>query len=157
MAPAESNAASIEPADRSPLEFPFGLFIADASNYGGAQGFAWFDSEAAALDYLRNELWQLYDFDETDAEELETDLRGAIAASLNGLTDLKSIPLEILNQIQHVFELRWAGQLDDLLIGKTPFEEEIQYDFRQNLFGEERGMAESDLVDFATHLLNYHG
>lgn len=157
MSPAESNAASIEPADRSPLGFPFGLFIADASNYGGAQGFAWFDSEATALDYLRNELWQLYDFDGSDEDTIETDLRDAVAAVLHGTSTLKGIPLSTLNQAQAVFELRWAGQLDDLLIGKTQFEEEIQHDFRQDAFGEERGMAESDLVDFATHLLNYHG
>lgn len=157
MAPAESNAASIEPADRSPIEFPYGLFVADATTYGGAQGFAWFDGEAAALDYLRNELWQLYDFDKTDEDTMETDLRDAIAAALHGLTDLKSIPLDILNQMQHVFELRWAGQLDDLLIGKTPFEEEVQYGFRQNVLGKARGMAESYLADFAAHLLNYHG
>lgn len=157
MSPAESNAASIEPADRSPLEFPFGLFIADANNYGGAQGFAWFDNETAALDYLRNELWQLYDFDGSDEEAMETDLRDAIGRVLHGTSTLKGIPLDTLNQAQAAFELRWAGQLDDLLIGRTQFEEEIQYDFRQNAFGEERGMAESDLVDFATHLLNYHG
>lgn len=157
MSPAESNAASIEPADRSPLEFPFGLFIADANNYGGAQGFAWFDSEAVALDYLRDELWQLYDFDDGDEAAMETDLRDAIGLALHETSTLKGLALDVLNQAQKVFELRWVGQLDDLLTGTTPFEEEIQYDFRQNVFGEERGLADSDLVDFATHLLNYHG
>jgi len=157
MSPAESNAASIEPADRSPLEFPFGLFIADASNYGGAQGFAWFDSEAAALDYLRNELWQLDDFNGGDEDAAETDLRDTIAAVMRGTSSLKGLSLDILNQAQKVFELRWAGQLDDLRIGKSQFEEEIQHDFRQNAFGETRGRGESDLVDLAAHLLTYHG
>lgn len=157
MTSTESSAAAIEPADRSPLEFSFGLFIADASNYGGAQGFAWFESEVAALDYLRDDLWQLYDFESNDEDTLDTEVRNAVTAALQDVATLKTLPLDRLNQAQALFEIRWAGQLDDLLIGKNPFEEEIQYDFRQNVFGEERGIAGSDLVDFATHLLNYHG
>lgn len=84
-------------AERSPFEYPDGLFIADVPGMGGAAGFYWFWDEAQALDYLRHDLLQPY---ELEPDELAS-ASEAIADMLDGLKAqrLKSINLVTLNRI----------------------------------------------------------
>ena len=145
------STAHLPPMERSPLECSYGMFIADSAAHGGAQGFCWFETESDALTYLRGELPELYEDGADDSS-----LRVALAAALEGVTALKCFSRDRVNAAaEGVFELRWRGSLDDLRLGNEPFEEDIQRDYHDNVFGEERGFAESDLEDFATHLEHY--
>ena len=143
--------------ERSPLEYFHGLYLADATGFGGATAFSWFADEAEALTYLRQGLVQLY----LDASDEADDWRAvsqAVGAALLGTESLKAINHEALNTALHgLCELRWAGSLDDLRVGERPFERGIQRDFNQNVFGDERGLTESDWDDFVHHLTNYNG
>lgn len=149
-----TTAAKPDFAERSPFEYPDGLFIADVPGMGGAAGFYWFRDEAGALDYLRRDLLQPYGL---EADELAS-ASEAISDMLDGLEArrLKSINLTTLNQmLEGLCEVRWTGSLDNLRTGDDAFELEVQADYRENIFGDERGFAESDLDDFAHHLTHY--
>lgn len=141
-------------ATRSPLEYFHGLFVADTPGMGGTGGFYWFGSEAEALGFLRRDLLQPY--------ELEPDGLASASEAIADLLDsrqvkaLKSINLVTLNRmLEGLCEVRWAGSLDNLRTGDDTFELEIQADYRENIFGDERGFSESDLDDFAHHLSHY--
>lgn len=152
--------AHLPPMERSPLECPYGFFIADAMGYGGAQGFCWFESESDALNYLRLELCQLYDpeVNADDTVAVNDELHMALENVLKGVTRLKAVPAEHLNDVaKGQFELRWAGSFFDLESGNEPFEKEVQADFHGFVFPDERGHTDSAYDDFAQHLLNYHG
>lgn len=136
---------------RSPLEFPFGCFVADTPGHGGAQTFLWFPSEVAVLAYLRTDLASLYE----EGKEA-TKLSNALADAIGGCKQLASLDLERVNlALMGACEVRWVGSLDNLRFGDTPFEREIQWDFNENVFCDERGHTDSDLVDFAHHLEHY--
>lgn len=141
-------------AERSPFEYPDGLFIADAPGMGGAAGFYWFRDEAEALDHLRHDLLKPYGLGPDDlasASEAITEM-----LDRRKVQRLKSINLVTLNRmLEGLCEVRWAGSLDDLRIGNDAFELEVQADYRENIFGDERGFSESDLDDFAHHLTHY--
>lgn len=147
-------AAKPDFAERSPFEYPDGLFIADVPGMGGAAGFYWFWDEAQALDYLRHDLLQPYGLEPGELASASE----AIADMLNGLKAqrLKSINLVTLNRmLEGLCEVRWAGSFDDLRSGNDTFEREVQADYRENIFGDERGFAETDSDDFAHHLTHY--
>ena len=150
----DSTAARPDFPERSPFEYPDGLLIVDAPGMGGAGGFHWFSDEKEALDYLRHELLVPYELDPDDLASAST----AIGEVLDGMKaqSLKSIDLMALNRIlEGLCEGRWAGTLDDLRSGDEAFEREVQADYRENVFGDERGFGESDLDDFAHHLTHY--
>ena len=137
--------------ERSPLEFPFGCFIADAPGYGGAQGFSWFPEADDVLTYLRNGIATLYATDD-DATSLEASLASALA----GCERLSDLDLPRLNDaLKGLCEVRWVGNLDDLYVGDHPFAREIQWDFRENIHGDARGSQDSEIGDFACHLAHY--
>lgn len=148
----QSLAASPRAIDqRSPLEFPFGCVVADTPGHGGARTFLWFPSETAVLAYLRTDLASLYE----DGKEA-TELSNALAEAIGDCEQLASLDLERVNlALIGTCEVRWVGSLDTLRLGDTPFEREIQWDFNENVFGDERGHTDSDLVDFAHHLEHY--
>lgn len=136
---------------RSPLEFPFGCFVADTPGHGGAQTFLWFPSEVDVLAYLRTDLASLYE----DGKEA-TELSNALAEAIGGCEHLAGLDLGRVNfALIGACEVRWVGSLDTLRLGDTPFEREIQWDFNENVFGDERGHTDSDLFDFAHHLEHY--
>ena len=143
--------------ERSPLEYFHGLYLTDATGFGGANTFSWFANDAEALAYLRDGLVHLY----LDAGEEDDGSRAvfhAVGTALHGVHSLKTIDLDAVNTaLAGLCELRWAGSLDDLRAGDRPFERDIQEDFNQNVFGEERGQTDSDWDDFAQHLTNYNG
>lgn len=144
-----------DPTARSPLEFFHGLYLADSTAFGGASAFCWFDDDAAALHYLRHELAPLYQ-DKVGAERAL--VHQPLADALIGVERLKDINLVEANQaLEGWCELRWAGSLNDLRAGNEPFEMEIQRDFRDNVFGDERGFGPSDLYDWAHHTTHYNG
>lgn len=142
---------------RSPLEYFHGLYLVDAAGYGGASAFSWFADDAEALTYLRDRLVHLY----LDASEEADDSRAvsqAIGTALHGAYSLKAIDRNAVNAaLSGLCELRWAGSLDDLRGGDESFEGEIQDNFNQNVFGDERGQTDSDWDDFAHHLTHYSG
>lgn len=145
--------ANIRPRvdQRSPLEFPFGCFIADAPSYGGAQGFTWFAEADDVLGHLRNGIAELY---ETDGDALA--LVTSLAVATEGCAQLTDLDLASVNEVLvGVCEVRWVGSLDDLYLGDEPFENEIQSEFRDNIHGEERGFLGSEIEDFACHLEHY--
>lgn len=150
----QSHAADQE---RSPLEFFHGLYLADATGFGGATAFSWFADDAEALAYLRDHLVPLY----LDAGEEADDFRTvsqAVVTALHDAHSLKAINRDTVNAaLAGLCELRWAGSLDDLRTGEKPFEREVQMDFNQNVFGDERGHTDSDWEDFAQHLTHYNG
>lgn len=136
--------------ERSPLEFPIGCFVADSPAYGGAQAFHWFPTETAVLDYLQAALPGLYEDD--DAETLAA----AVTDATRGCVSLATLDLAQVNRLlEGLCEVRWVGSLDCLYLGNRPFEREIQQDFRENVFGDERGFLGSELEDFACHLEHY--
>lgn len=143
--------------ERSPLEYFHGLYLVDATRFGGATAFSWFADDAEALAFLRDALVRLY----LDASEEADDARAvsqAIGTALNGVDSLQAIDLDAVNAaLAGLCQVRWAGSLDDLRVGDKPFELDIQYDFRQNVFNDERGWAESEWDDFAQHLTHYNG
>ena len=143
--------------ERSPLEYFHGLYLVDAASYGGANAFSWFADDAEALAYLRNCLVYLY----LDAGEEADDSRAvsqAVGTALHGADSLKAIDRDAVNAaLSGLCELRWSGSLDDLRGGDEPFERDIQADFNQNVFGDERGQTDSDWDDFAHHLTHYNG
>ena len=149
---AQTSATSSSVIDqRTPLEFPFGCFVADTPGHGGAQGFLWFPSEVAVLAYLRTDLASLYE----EGKEA-TELSNALAEAIGGCNQVASLDLERVNlALIGACEVRWVGSLDNLRLGDTPFEREIQWDFNENVFGDERGHTNSDLVDFTHHLEHY--
>ena len=121
---------------------------------GGAGGFHWFSNAKEALDYLRHELLQPYGLEPGELASASA----AIGEMLDGMKaqSLKSIDLVALNRmLEGLCEVRWAGSLDDLRTGDDAFEREVQADYRENIFGDERGFGESDLDDFAHHLTHY--
>ena len=137
--------------ERSPLEFPFGCFIVDAPGYGGAQCFSWFLEANDVLAYLRNGTATLYETDD-DA----TLLAASIASAMAGCERLAELDLARLNDaLKGLGEVRWAGNLDDLYVGDHPFAREIQWEFRENIHGDERGFLDSEIEDFACHLAHY--
>lgn len=141
-------------ASRSPLEYFHGLFIADTPGMGGTAGFYWFRDEAEALGHLRHSLLHPYGL---TPDELAS-ASEAIADMLDGrkVKALKAINLATLNRmLEGLCEVRWAGSLDDLRTGDAAFEREVQADYRENIFGDERGFGESELDDFAHHLTHY--
>lgn len=148
-----------DPTTRSSLEYPCGLFIADTPAFGGAQGFCWFENEAAGLDYLRWRLVGLYSCRlGLTHDEAETACRLDVQRALAGATTLSQVELEAVNAVLADFcEVRWAGSLDDLRLGHRPFEREVQQDFRENVFGDKRGFGLSDLCDWAQHTTHYSG
>lgn len=143
--------------ERSPLEYFHGLYLVDAAGYGGASAFSWFADDAEALTYLHDRLVHLY----LDAGE-EADDSGAVSqavgTALLGAHSLKAIDRDAVSAaLSGLCELRWAGSLDDLRAGEEPFERDIQDDFSQNVFGDERGQTDSDWDDFAHHITHYNG
>ena len=151
-APAEACPAHPSEDERSPLEFPCGVFIADMPGFGGAQGFQWFEDDMAVLEFLRNDLPSLYEDDACELEALTTAIGEALGKPLN----VKAINLVALNAaLDGLCDVRWVGSLDDLYVGKQAFEREIQMDFHENVFADERGFLGSDYEDFAWYLQNY--
>ena len=137
--------------ERSPLEFPFGCFIADAPGYGGAQGFSWFPEANDVLAYLRNGIATLYATDD-DA----TLLAASLASAMAGSERLAELDLARLNDaLKGLCEVRWVGNLDDLYVGNHPFAREIQREFRENNYEDVRGFLDSEVEDFACHLAHY--
>lgn len=148
-----------DPATRSPLEYPSGLFIVDTPAFGSAQGFCWFEDDTAALDYLRWRLVGRYSCRiALTHDEAEKSLRLDAQKALAGVTTLAQVNLDALNgALADLCEVRWAGSLDEVRIGDEPFERRIQADFHENAFGDERGQADSEWADFAHHLTRYSG
>lgn len=137
--------------ERSPLEFPFGCFIGDAPGYGGAQGFSWFPAATDVLAYLRNGIASLYETHD-DAPLLAASLASAMA----GCKRLAELDLACLNDaLKGLCEVRWVGNLDDLYAGAHPFAREIQWEFHENIHGDERGFLDAEIEDFACHLAHY--
>ncbi|MGV8944132.1 hypothetical protein [Thermomonas sp.] len=150
--PAETSPGHASQHERSPLEFPCGVFIADTPGFGGAQGFHWFEDDLAVVEFLRNDQPSLYEDDASELRALTTAIGEALVNALN----VKAINLVALNAaLDGLCDVRWVGSLDDLYIGKGAFEREIQMDFHENVFGDERGFTKSDYEDFAWHLENY--
>ncbi|MBJ6981665.1 hypothetical protein [Luteimonas sp. MC1572] len=82
----------------------------------------------------------------------------AISTALDGVSALKAIDFEAGNaSLVGLCELLWAGSLDDLRSGVELFERGLQDDYYQNVFGDERGMGDSELDDFGHHLTHYSG
>ena len=143
---------SVTPTARDPREFEYGLFITDAPAQGGAAGFSWFASDAEGLAYLAEQLPALY----LDTDEIE-EITSAITEALQRASELKALDLAPINAaLTGLCEVRWAGTFYDLESGSKPFEREIQTDYRNNIFGDERGHTESDSDDFVTHLEHYN-
>lgn len=143
-----------DPMSRNPMEFEFGLFVADNPGYGGVQGFLWFLSEDEALAWLLDEAPALF-----DAEDAPDGIGGQLAALLADKAPLATLPLEGINRVaEGCFEIRWAGKFDDLMFGENPFEREIQADFHGMVFPDKRGQGPDGTMDedYAIHLLNYH-
>ncbi|MBJ6978988.1 hypothetical protein [Luteimonas sp. MC1895] len=144
-------------AERSPLEYFHGLYIKDAAAFGGATAFCWFIDDAEAIAHLRDRLALVYLDSEGEADEVQA-VAKAISTALNGVNALKAIDLDSVNAtLVGLCELVWAGSLDDLRRGNEPFERDLQDDYYQNVFGDERGMGDSEWDDFAHHLTHYNG
>jgi hypothetical protein len=144
-------------AERSPPEYFHGLYVRDATNFGGAAAFSWFRDDAEALAFLRDCLVLLYLDANEDAGQVQA-IRGAITAALQGVRTLKAVDLDAVNDgLAGFCALAWAGSLDDLWTGEAAFEKAMQDDFRRNTWGEERGRADSHWHDFVDHLSHYNG
>lgn len=148
-----------DPTTRSPLEHPHGLYIVDKPAFGGAAAFSWFEDDAAGLDYLRWRLVGLYSSRiGLTYDEAERSCRLDVHQALAGVSTLVDVDLQALNEtLVELCEVRWAGSLDDLRLGNRPFEREVQNDFHDNAFGDERGFGPSDLYDWAHHTTHYSG
>ena len=144
---------------RCPLEHPHGLYIVDKPAFGGAEGFSWFEDDATGLDYLRWRLVGLYSSRlGLTYDEAERSCRLGVHQALAGVAMLGDVDLRTLNEsLAELCEVRWAGSLDDLRLGDRPFERDVQDDFRDNVFGDERGFGPSDLYDWAHHTTHYSG
>lgn len=143
-----------DPMSRYPLEHGFGLFVADNPGYGGVQGFCWFPSAQEAIHWLCHDLPVLFD-DDADSSDLSLGLSTLLANQAS----LKDLPLDQVNALaKGCFEVRWAGEFDDLIYGKKPFERNIQADFNDMVFPDERGQGPEGTTheDYAVHILNYH-
>ena len=143
-----------DPMSRHPLEHEFGLFVADNPGYGGVQGFCWFSSAADAIQWLCHDLPVLFD-DDTDSSALSRGLSKLLANQAS----LQDLPLDQVNALaEGSFELRWAGEFDDLVYGNKPFERNIQSDFHAMIFPDERGQGPEGTTheDYVVHILNYH-
>lgn len=148
-----------DPTTRSPLEHSHGLYIVDKPAFGGAACFSWFEDDAAGLDYLRWRLVGLYSARlGLTYDEAEKSCRLGVHQALNGVVTLAGVDLHALNEsLAELCEVRWAGSLDDLRLGNRPFEREVQSDFHDNVFGDERGFGPTDLYDWAHHATHYNG
>lgn len=139
---------------RHPLEFEFGLFVADHPGYGGAQGFHWFSTPEEALQWLCRDLPALF-----DGGDEPCSVSQSLSALLKGREALQDLPLEQINALtKGCFEVRWAGAFDDLVFGDKPFERDIQADFNAMIFPDERGQGPEGTIheDYVVHILNYH-
>ena len=145
----------LDPMARSPLEFDHGLFLSDAPGRGGVHGFCWFESDHAALEWLRHEAPSIHAGDDADGDAFGSEVRRLLA----GTGRLEDIPIAALNLLScGLFELRWAGSFMDLMFCDHPFARAVQADFHALVFPDERGQGPMGTMDedFATHLLNYH-
>ena len=141
-----------DPMSRDPREYGFGLFVTDAPQFGGVQGFMWFATEAEALAYLRTELADVY---YPDSEEDANALRSTIEHCLEGVTELQSLPCAELSSVQGEFELEWAGTFEQLASGSGDFSRGIQIDFRdEHPSGE---IVDDEYDEFVEFLASYAG
>ncbi len=141
---------SDHPMDRHPHEFEHGLYVADHPGCGGTQGFCWFASAEDAIAWLLA-IPRLFN------DEHAT-VGTALAGLTNGVDTLESLPLEQINALtREMFEVRWAGKFHDLMYSSHPFAREIQADFHDMVFPDERGQGPMGTMDedFAEHLNNY--
>ena len=148
----EFDQAMPDPMSRDPRECGFGLFLTDAPQFGGAQGFMWFGTEAEALAYLRTELADIY---HPDSLEDANVVRAAIDQCLAGVAGLQSISCVDLSAAQCEFQLEWAGTFEQLASGSGDFSRSIQSDFREEHPSEEIG--EDGYDEFVEFLASYAG
>lgn len=150
---AQAAPALLDLSDHDPREYTHGLFVNDAPAQGGAAGFTWFADDAEALAYLTDQLPALY-LDGDNLLEVSTEM----AEALQGAMELKSVDLAPLNAVMSgLCEIRWAGTFFDLQVGDKPFEREIQSDYRDNIFCDDRMDDDlSDLDYLAVHLEHYN-
>lgn len=141
---------SDNPMDRHPHEFEHGLYVADRPGHGGTQGFCWFSSTKEAIAWLLS-IPRLFTDDHSA-------LSSALASAASGIETLDALPVERINAIAaDYFEVRWAGTFSDLMFSSHPFAREIQTDFHDMVFPDERGQGPLGTMDedFIKHLNNY--
>ena len=148
----EFDQAMPDPMSRDPRECGFGLFLTDAPQFGGAQGFMWFATEAEALAYLRTELADIY---YPDSEEDANALRSTIEQCLAGVAGLQSIACVDLSAAQGEFQLEWAGTFEQLASGSGEFPLSIQSDFREEHPSGE--ISQDGYDEFVEFLASYAG
>ncbi len=140
-----------DPMDRHPHEFEHGLYVSDNPGFGGVQGFCWFASDEDAISWLVHDLPAVFDDDDGTVS-------AALGRVLPGITRLAELPFAQVNEIAgRLFEVRWAGTFTDLMFGDHPFAREVQADFHDMVFPDERGFGPNETMDedFAEHLHNY--
>jgi len=149
-----TSSTKIDPTSRDPREFEHGLFLANTPAQGGATSFSWFTDDAEGLAYLAKQLPALY----LEGEDL-VDASKAIADACQGVTRLSTLDLAPINAaLAGLCEVRWAGTFYDLESGNKPFEREIQENYRDNIFGDERAGDDMSTLDYlAEHLEHYAG
>lgn len=144
--------AALDPMSRDPRECGFGFFVTDTPEFGGAQGFMWFGTEADALAYLRTEMAAIY---YPDSEEDAGALRASIEHCLVGVTDLQSIERDELGAAQAEFQVEWAGTFEQLLSGSGDLARDIRSDFRDEY--SPKSIDDSDHGKFVRFLASLSG
>lgn len=121
-------------ADRDPRDFRYGyLAFGDApAGIGGGTGvFAWFASHAERLDFWVDKELGEYWLSETprgESDAVKAAIRAAVA-EVGGL-GAGDAPVSKANAIlSGMIELKWWGELDDLLAGSTEFAIALRSDF----------------------------
>jgi len=111
---------------RDPGEFPWGYYLDWSMGAGGAQGFHWFATETEALQSLRELDDALFVY---GLEELPDGQPNPMTWLLGGVNELAGVPIDLINALQSVATLRWAGHRDSLLTCPARFARGIRHDF----------------------------
>ena len=148
----DQDQSMADPMSRDPREYGFGLFVTDAPQFGGVQGFMWFATEAEALAYLRTELADIY---YPDSVEDAKALRSAIADCLADVTELQAIACAELAAAQGEFQLEWAGTFEQLASGSGDFPRDIRSEFWAE--HSPKRIGEDGYAEFVNFLASYAG
>lgn len=101
------------PLDRDPRQFPVGVLLVAPGIFEAVSGFAWFDSEAKAIEYLRYDVWTMVDLDQ-DRKRACMRVFEAVLADCN---ELSQDIIDVLGQGQDELLVLWGGTFWEILEG----------------------------------------
>lgn len=126
----DARGRALPPWQRDPRRFPFGLLLVDPWPVGTlAGGFSWFESEAAAAEFLRNGLWEILT-DEVMAAF--PGVRETYQMALAQRSDIAHDWVDAVSALQDHVLVMWFGTFDAFQRGEGAMAQAVMEDYRQS-------------------------